>query len=535
MMKLRLTVIIFLSIIGSSSVLAQDIFEAVRAGDLAKVKVVLEKNPDLLNAMDMKKTPGHTLIHFAASYGHTDVIAFFLEKGVDINIRTPFNETPLHLAAQNGRKDAVGFFMAHKAELNLKNRWGDTPVFRAASRGHSEIVALFLKNGVNVNTTARDEKTLLHVVSSSGYIDLARLLISKGINVNSTNAFGQTPLHLAAFHGHEEVVELLLKKGANSDWKGLDGRSAFHYAELGGHKEVIQLLISEGSNTSSWEFPVLKGKYLDQELPGRRPEIFAPGIISTDGNEFAGTFSPDGNEFYYTANGGVKQLKMNTILVTKHVDGRWSEPEVAPISGGYFDFEPHITVDGTKLYFGSRRPMPGEDKPGGVRLWVSERVGADWSDPQPATQFFPDASIIYPSVAQDGTVYYTGRDSTGKHGIYVSRLERRKYQTYVRLGEEINFHFSVHHSYIAPDESYLIFDAQPQLQGPELYISFRRPDGTWTKSVRFGDEVNATGTEMCGFVSPDGRFFFFSREGNVYWMDAKVIEELKPEELKKRE
>lgn len=531
-MKLRLTVIIFLSIIGSSSVPAQDIFEVVRAGDLAKVKVVLETNPDLLNAMDWKKTPGHTPIHIAASYGHTDVIAFFLEKGVDINIRTPFNETPLHLAARNGRKDAVEFFIAYKAELNLKNRWGDTPVFCAASRGHSEIVALFLKNGVKVNTTARDEKTLLHIASSGSYINLVHLLINKGIDVNNTSTFGQTPLHLAAFHGHEEVVKLLLEKKANPDWKGLDGRSALRYAELGGHKEVVQLLISEGSDTSSWKFPVLKGKYLGQELPGRRPEIFAPGIISTDGDEFAGTFSPDGNEFYYTANGGVKQLKMNTIMVTKYVDGRWSEPEVAPFSGAYFDFEPRVTVDGTKLYFGSGRPMAGEDKPGGVHLWISERIGADWSDPQPAASSFPDALIIYPSVTQDSTVYYTGRDNTGKPGICVSRLEGGKYQTSVRLGEEINFHDSVHHAYIAPDESYLIFDAQPQLQGPELYISFRRPDGTWTKSGRFGDEVNATGTEMCGFVSPDGRFFFFSREGNVYWMDAKVIEELKPDELK---
>jgi hypothetical protein len=51
--------------------------------------------------------------------------------------------------------------------------------------------------------------------------------------------------------------------------------------------------------------------------------------------------------------------------------------------------------------------------------------------------------------------------------------------------------------------------------------------------------VNNDAIELNGVVSPDGREFFFSRRtggtwdeadaGDVYWVDARVIEQLHPE------
>jgi len=36
--------------------------------------------------------------------------------------------------------------------------------------------------------------------------------------------------------------------------------------------------------------------------------------------------------------------------------------------------------------------------------------------------------------------------------------------------------------------------------------------------------------ELCPVVSPDGRHLFFMRSGHVYWVDAAVIEDLRPAE-----
>ena len=49
-------------------------------------------------------------------------------------------------------------------------------------------------------------------------------------------------------------------------------------------------------------------------------------------------------------------------------------------------------------------------------------------------------------------------------------------------------------------------------------------------------EAFTRGSTGCPYVTPDGKYIFFNsgRNGNwdIYWVDAKIIEELKPEELK---
>ena len=76
-------------------------------------------------------------------------------------------------------------------------------------------------------------------------------------------------------------------------------------------------------------FPVLQGPYLGQKPPGLTPEIFAPGIISTEHEEFKAVFSPDGKELYYQLWGA----PFPVILMMKEENGVWTKPQVAPFSG----------------------------------------------------------------------------------------------------------------------------------------------------------------------------------------------------------
>jgi len=48
------------------------------------------------------------------------------------------------------------------------------------------------------------------------------------------------------------------------------------------------------------DFPILKGPYLGQKPSGMSPEIFAPGMVSTELEEFGCSFTPDGTEVYFT-------------------------------------------------------------------------------------------------------------------------------------------------------------------------------------------------------------------------------------------
>jgi hypothetical protein len=100
----------------------------------------------------------------------------------------------------------------------------------------------------------------------------------------------------------------------------------------------------------------------------------------------------------------------------------------------------------------------------------------------------------------------------------------------------VNSEAGVGDPFVSPDESYIVFSSRrtPNVGGGDLYISFRRPDGGWGEPVHLGDKVNSPDTDFCPFVTPDGKYFFFSRRvrdaagavtaGDVYWMDAKFLE-----------
>ena len=166
-----------------------------------------------------------------------------------------------------------------------------------------------------------------------------------------------------------------------------------------------------------------------------------------------------------------------------------------------------------------------------------ERQGDDWINAKPIGAAVNTMDLHWQfSVTSDGTIYFASSEGTGlgMNDIYRSRFVKEKYQEPQNLGDAINTEFADFAPYIAPDESFLIFTSMNRPEGSGLYISFKKNDGLWTKAKLMSEE---TGTgALLTTISPDGKYIFFTgrREGRkgVFWMDAKVIQELKPDELK---
>ncbi len=91
----------------SCAVWGGPIHDAAKKGDLAKVKSILAKNPELLNAKDEK---GWTLLHIVASCGYKDIAELLLVKGADVNAEGTNGWTPLHWAASWGNGDGFTFY-----------------------------------------------------------------------------------------------------------------------------------------------------------------------------------------------------------------------------------------------------------------------------------------------------------------------------------------------------------------------------------------------------------------------------------------
>jgi len=291
-------------------------------------------------------------------------------------------------------------------------------------------------------------------------------------------------------------------------------------------KLILLLLIISGMNFCKEETKI---NYLNQIPPGLTPEIFAPGIISTDSHEYAITFTPNGSEFYFTRRGGA--LSQSTIMIMKQ---EWNVPQAASFSGIYADSEPFITPDGKRLYFGSRRPLEDNETPKRPHIWITDRINSGWLKPRPLGSPFHDIFVMGPTLTKDDTIYFTS-----KGGIHKSAFTSSGYGKIEKLGDSINAGPAVH-PFIAPDESYLIFDGRDRpdgFGGWDLYISFRNNDGSWTEAKNMGEKINSSSNELCASVSPDGKYLFYesSRHDdvmNIYWVNAKIFDKFRPDARK---
>ncbi len=269
-------------------------------------------------------------------------------------------------------------------------------------------------------------------------------------------------------------------------------------------------------------------KYLQQTPPSTTPEIFAPNFISTETEyEFGSVFNEDGTEFYYGVNVGGKE----EIRYTKLAGTHWSDPQTVLADEKYGYNDPFLSPDEKRLYFISRRAIDGVGELKDYDIWFVEKVSNGWSQPINAgPRINSDGNEYYISFTNDGTIYFSSNKREFDYDIYVSKMLKEEFQEAIPLGDSINTPNYEADVFIDPSESYLIFcTIRPDGLGQgDLYISFKNDDGTWTRSKSMGQPINSEHHELCPFVTKDGKYFFYTSNKDIYWVDAKIIEDLRP-------
>ncbi len=283
------------------------------------------------------------------------------------------------------------------------------------------------------------------------------------------------------------------------------------------------------------QFMDMKGPYLGQPPPGLTPEIFAPGIVSTEKRELNSVFTPDGKEFYFSIQTPGEGYAV--WFMRKEEDG-WTTRRKAPFNSEYSDVDMCVSCDGKHMFFGSTRPLTtGGPPPGDFQIWVVQRMGDGWDEPKNlGAPVNAGKRSLYPTITREGTLYFQGifPESFGGRDIYRSRLVNGVYTEPENLGSAINSQYNEGDVLIAPDESFIIVSTGGRPDGyggGDLYISFRKDDGSWTKVMNMGSRINSSATEYCPMLSPDGKYFFFTSKktgnGDIYWVSARIIDELR--------
>lgn len=355
------------------------------------------------------------------------------------------------------------------------------------------------------------------------------------------------------------VVLIALLVLAQSPPASVEPRAAGHQAAgASGVRTTRVAFVAADGRDERQESAALEGAYLGQPPPGRTPARFAEGVVSTKGRELNAVFTPDGREFYFTVHGEDRRW---TIMRMAIENGRWSPPRPASFSGRWSDVDLFITADGRRLYFCSNRPLQG-DAPRDFDIWVCERSDDGWSEPRNVGAPVNSASNeFYPSLTRDGTMYFQSRrpGGPGLSDIWRSRLVDGRYVDAECLPAPVNSAASEGDALVGADESFLIISVSldererpgrtgaapavrrddaishaapppppPPPPAPGLFLSLRRSDGAWSPLVSLGAAINTIDAGVnCQMLSPDGRYLFFTRGGDIYWVDASVVEEAK--------
>lgn len=216
----------------------QEMMSAVKARDVARVRTLLDQEPNLANT---RTAEGDSPLLLSIYFGAKEITELLLARGAEPN---------LFEAVALGQTERVRERVtADPRLLHAYSHDGWTALHLAAFFGQSGTVAYLLQAGADVRAIARNGNgnTPLHAALATRQDEIARQLLATGSDVNTPDAAGWTPLHHASYNGSLEMVTLLLERGARVEARGGQGqKSPREMALEKEHTAVATLLQQHG-------------------------------------------------------------------------------------------------------------------------------------------------------------------------------------------------------------------------------------------------------------------------------------------------
>jgi len=531
---------------------AQDVSQAIKNGELDRVKALITADAGLVNRKD---EAGNAPLHYAAAAGSIEIAEFLLSKGADINGQNKRANTPLHEAIENRKADAAKFLIDKGADVRKENALKETPLARAAYSALTDVAERLIAKGAEIDARNTYQRTpFLIVARESGNVDFGRLLLKNGAGINLKDQSNWTPLALAAWKGYAPFVEFLLDNGADYDPspRGISmiafaaGCGSIRLLELVLKKEPLLLQDGErmrnamrdavgGGSVAFVKALLAKNIALsaDPDESGWTPAHVAAANGRADMIRFLRERGFDLNartrsgKSVYNIAEEYKRIEVQNAV--RELGGDTGPKRFPRLTGPYLGqtpptgdpilFAPDIVSNGGNHTSAAVSPDGKEIIWAGQnsKLWVSRIERGIWTEPEIIPFCREDASLYdTPCFTTDGRKMFflstrPGAVSRDKENIWFAERAASGWSAPRPVSDKVNA-IRIHWSLSVSNSGTLYFQGTKDADAGKGGIYYSRlVDGAYTDPVKIGPEINGNHGETCPFIAPDESYIIFMR------------------------
>lgn len=251
-----------------------------------------------------------------------------------------------------------------------------------------------------------------------------------------------------------------------------------------------------------------------------------PMEVNSHLSDLVPVISPDGKGLWFVRKDATENIGGRGFDIwhtTLNENGRWNQARNvgSPLNTTGDNYVCSVTPDGQTLLIGGKYAPNGEVLPG---VSISRRTAQGWSQPQPLNiqDFYNHAKFAEYSLANDGRTLLLcvqRDDSYGDKDIYVSFLQKNgSWSRPLNLGRDLNSKGSEVSPFLAADGVTLYFstDGRGGKGDNDIFVS-RRLDSTWvhwSTPQNLGSSINTSGFDAYYTIPASGDFAYFVSTNN---------------------